>query len=577
MGIKKPPEISEFKDTSAEESINEIKKGIVEFGMTSLNKNDIIHLSQTEPHFPVVSVQDKHHLIAVSTKRFRGLVWLCSWFEVESAYRDKNNVYRVRLRINDRAVEVDYDTLYPKDITKLSRYGLIINFDHAESLSRYIFRMIAKLEVKEQSNGMGFMMQGGQLTFRAYDEEPQILQYTEGITLSEYVEGLNSLLTNTAVIFALCCSCASLFLAYLSMKCSIALQSFIISFYGKSTTGKSTSQALMTSVFTKPDDKKIYIPFFGTLNAIVKNFAQKFGIPQLFDEATVSSGLNMENLLYTITLEQDKSRCNSNSALKESDTWKLIAITSSENRLLMDNRMHNKGLDARLLSFELKFTDSREHSDMIHEFCGKNYGILGKSLSEYLLGSEPEKIAEIYEECKEFMRNAIDDELRFDLTERLINEYALILMSARILSDFGVNMDKEGIRAILTASHNETRERTDIADKYYQHLVAYAVTHPYMEGIKKDEANNSVAFVDELFLKIFENHGASNPDLVIRELDAGGYIFRRKKNSIKNRLRFNGTLVSCYEIILPKDDSESDDGCMTLEYVLTHFEGLDES
>lgn len=486
-------------------------------------------------------------------------------------------MYRVRLKINDRAVEVDYDTLYPKDITKLSRYGLIVNFDHAESLSRYIFRMIAKLEVKEQFNGMGFMMQDGQLTFRAYDEEPQILQYTEGITLPEYVEGLNKLLTNTAVMFALCCSCASIFLAYLSMKCGIVLQSFIISFYGKSTTGKSTSQALMTSVFTKPDDKKIYIPFFGTLNAIVRNLSQKFGIPQLFDEATVSSGLNMENLLYTITLGQDKSRCTSNSALKESDTWKLIAITSSENRLLMDNRMHNKGLDARLLSFELKFTDSREHSDMIHEFCGKNYGILGKSLSEYLLGSEPEKIAEIYEECKEFMRNAIDDELHFDLTERLVNEYALILMSARILSDFGVNMDKEGIRAILTANHNETRERTDIADKYYQHLVAYAVTHPYMEGIKKDEANNSVAFVDELFLKILENYGASNPDLVIRELDAGGYIFRRKKNSIKNRLRFNGTLVSCYEIVLPKDDSESDDGCRTLEYVLTHFEGLDES
>lgn len=175
------------------------------------------------------------------------------------------------------------------------------------------------------------------------------------------------------------------------------------------------------------------------------------------------------------------------------------------------------------------------------------------------------------------MRNAIDDELRFDLTERLINEYALILMSARVLSDFGVNIDTDGIRVILTANHKKIHDRTDIADKYYQHLVTYSVTHPYMEGIKKDEANNSVAFVDELFLKILENHGASNPDLVIRELDAGGYIFRRKKNSIKNRLRFNGTLVSCYEIVLPKDDSESDDGCMTLEYVLTHFEGLDES
>lgn len=46
MAIKKPPEIPEFKDTSAEESINEIKEGIVEFGMKSLDKNDIKYLSQ---------------------------------------------------------------------------------------------------------------------------------------------------------------------------------------------------------------------------------------------------------------------------------------------------------------------------------------------------------------------------------------------------------------------------------------------------------------------------------------------------------------------------------------------------
>ena len=98
-----------------------------------------------------------------------------------------------------------------------------------------------------------------------------------------------------------------------------------------------------------------------------------------------------------------------------------------------------------------------------------------------------------------------------------------------------------------------------------------------MEGIKKDEANNTLAFVDGLFIKILENYGASNPDLVIKELDSAGYIFRRKKNSIKNRLRFNGTLVNCYEIVLPEDNSESDEDCMTLEYILTHFEGLDES
>lgn len=157
------------------------------------------------------------------------------------------------------------------------------------------------------------------------------------------------------------------------------------------------------------------------------------------------------------------------------NTAVMFALCSSCASLFL---MHNKGLDSRLLSFELKFTDSREHSDLIHEFCGKNYGILGKTLSEYLLSANSENIIEIYEECKEFLRSAIDDEFRFDLTERIINEYALILMSARVLADFGVNMDTEGITNILTANHNEIRSATDVADKYYQHLVAYAVIHP---------------------------------------------------------------------------------------------------
>jgi len=124
---------------------------------------------------------------------------------------------------------------------------------------------------------------------------------------------------------------------------------------------------------------------------------------------------------------------------------------------------------------------------------------------------------------------------------------------------------------------NTVREMTNIADKYYQHLIAYAVLHPYAEGIKKDETSNTVAFIDELFQSVLEDYGASNSDLVIRELDTAGYLFRRKTNSLKNRLRFNGTLTNCYEIVLPKDNYGSDDGVMTLEYILTHFEGVDES
>lgn len=577
MGLRKPDNIPRLSKKLDENEIKQLVNSIDPFCRRKINTNTLQFLSQTEPYYPVVCVQDKCLLLAVNSKSYLGLIWLSGWFEINSAYRDSNNVYRVRLSINDRPVEVDYDTLYPKDITKLSKYGLIINIDYAESLSKYIFKAVAKLDVEEQVNGMGFFMQEGELLFRAYDAEPQILQYTQDTTLTEYIAGLNCLLTNPAIMFALCCSCASLFLAFLSIACGLPIMSFIISFYGKSTTGKSTAQTLMSSVYTDPKDKKIYIPFFGTLNAIIKNFASKFGVPQLFDEATVSSGLNMESLLYTITLEQDKSRCNSNADLRIPDTWKLIAITSSESKLLSDNQMHNKGLDARLLSFELKFTDDREHSDNIHDFCSKQYGILGKTLSEYLLTVDRGELLQNYEECIDDMRNAIDDVTSFDLAERLVNEYAVILLAGKELIKLGVNIDIDSIVTIMTDSCNELRARTNIAEKYYQHLINYFVMHPYSEGIKKDEESNTVAFIDEFFLRVLSDYGASNPNLVIKELDAAGYLFRRKKNALKNRRRFgNSILANCYEIILPSDGSGSDDDCMTLEYILTHYEGVDE-
>lgn len=156
MGLHKPQNIANLDDilkekteSDTEDTIQHLLSCIGEFGRKSAGKDDLKKLSRVQPYYPVIPVLNKHFLLAIYSQRFKGLVWLCSWFEVESAYRDKNNVYRVRLKINDRIVEVDYDTLYPKDIIKLSRYGLIINFEYAESLSRYIFRMIAKLEVKE--------------------------------------------------------------------------------------------------------------------------------------------------------------------------------------------------------------------------------------------------------------------------------------------------------------------------------------------------------------------------------------------------------------------------------------------
>lgn len=578
MGLHKPSVIPTLAELTADDEVTQLLESVPEFGFKKASPAVLQNLTESEPFYPVIPIRGKYILLAKNVTNSNGLIWLSSWFEVESAYRDSKNIFRVRLRINGEVVEVDYDTLYPKDITKLSRYGLIINFDFADALSKYIFRQLARIEVKEKPDGMGFIMQDGKLTFKAYDENPQLLDYTKGTTLTEYIGMLNPLLTNSALMFALCCGCASLFLVFLSMVCGFPLMSFVISFYGASTTGKSTVQTLMTSLHTDPTDDKLYIPFFGTFSALLTIISKKYGIPQFFDEATASGDVNLGQFFYIASNDHDKSRCSGEAELQEQKKWKTIVITSSENKLYSDSQMHNAGLDARLFSFSLQFTDSAAHSDSINTFRKKYYGILGKALSEYLLSVDRDGIMQQYDDCRDTMRNAIGSLDGFHMAERLINEYAVILLAGRVLLDFGVNIDLDEVTAVMADNSRSLRIETNIAEKYYQHLLAYVAMHPYQESIKKIESQNTVVFIDELFIRILTDYGASNTDLVIKELDAAGYLFRRKKNALKCRHRFgSGTLVNCYEIILPSDDADSDDDCMTLEYILTHFERLDES
>ncbi len=577
MALHKPSVLPTLADVNTDDEVAQVLESVSAFGSKQISPAILQNLMESEPFYPVIPVNGRYLLLAVNSGKTRGVIWLSSWFQVISAYRDSKNIHRVRLRINGKIIEVDYDILYPKDIIKLSKYGLLLNFDHADSLSKFIFRQLVNCTVAEKPNGMGFFMQDSELTFRAYDEEPQMLQYTKDVRLSDYVAELNTLITNKALMFALCCSCAALFLAFLSMVCGFPLMSFVISLYGASTTGKSTAQRLMTSIFTDPSDDKLYIPFFGTFSALLTIVSKKFGIPQLFDEATVSGDVNLDKFFYTVSNDHDKSRCSGEAELREQKKWKTIVITSSENRLLSDSEMHNAGLDARMFSFSLQFTDSAEHSDRINKFSKKYYGILGKALSEHLLSADHDSIMQQYDECRDTMRNSLGSLDGFRMAERLINEYAVILLAGQALLDFGANIDLDAVTAIMVENSRTLRIETNIAEKYYQHLLAYVAMHPYAEGIKKDETSNTAAFIDELFLWVLCDYGASNTDLVIKELDAAGYLFRRKKNSIKNRLRFNGTLVNCYEIKLPEADCASDEGCMTLEYILTHFEGLDES
>ena len=131
------------------DSTEKIKNSIKEFESKPVSKDEMEFLKMFYPDFPIIPVEGKCYLIAVSSKNYRALVWGCNWFEIESAFRDKNNVYHINFKVYDKIFDVDYSMLYPKNITGITKYGIVIDIDFSHVISKYIFKKISKLDIKQ--------------------------------------------------------------------------------------------------------------------------------------------------------------------------------------------------------------------------------------------------------------------------------------------------------------------------------------------------------------------------------------------------------------------------------------------
>ena len=555
--------------------VEQLIHNVGRYDVREADRNILSALALSEADYPVISVKEECFLLAVCSKEFCGVVWLSDWFELESVGSSKG-VCTVKLAVNGESIEVGHGAFVPRKIPELADYGIVANYDHASELSKYVYKKLSAFTVRKEDTRTGFVSENGAIKFLGYGAEKPVLSCTS-YPITEYAEKLNGLLTNPNIAFALCCGCASLFLTYLRLACKKELKSFFISLYGKTTTGKSTAQSLIASIYTDPADKKVYIPFFGTSNAIIKAISNKFGVPQIFDEATVAKNLKMDEMIYTVSLERDKQRCNNNAELRQSEIWNTVVITSSENKLLHETQMSNKGLEPRCLSFGgLQYTDSREHSEQIQSFSADHYGVIGKAVSEYLIGADARVIAQQFDECRERLRTAIGNH-SIDITERLINEYALILQAAVTLKGMGFSIDESAVISIITDNHEEISENCNIAERYYNYLMAYVAANPFSPSVKKDAANGTVALIYTQFEQLLERHGATNIKLVVDELSGKGYLIRGSKKTPKKRLRFNGQLSDCYILKLPEQNGRTVNGGITLAYILENYEGLDES
>ena len=497
------------------------------------------------------------------------LIWGMDKIEILRKVKDKSGKNYADILVTDdlesKEIRVPLNRFNANRLDSLSQYGIFCNHDDfiIEPISQYLVRIISEMPTEHAEIIVGFMkMNDDAIGFSGYEEEDQRVLSCQNSyeSFEAYTDKLNELIQPSVPLqFVIAASAASLLLAYLNIYYHVPVKSFTINLIGKSTTGKSTAQELGASMMSSITDSKVISPFFGTENAVLKSLDGKYGICTHFDESTSVSAFNREVFIYSVSNEQEKKRMNSDCSIRESGTWKMIPIISSEEAFFENSSNRHQGLVIRLHTYHnLHYTVNRQHAENIHSFACQNYGLVGKKLAYYLVLEDEGEVIAYYDQCRAYMRERIGNNT-CSLSERLINQYAIILLTAKLLVNFGLAIEIEQIADLMLNHHNEAARTTDIAKNAYEILMGYVSRNPYNAGIRIMEKNHEVAIAVSLFEEILRKNGYRDIKVVLDELFSKGYTKRREKKRRKVKLSLNGNGCYCYLLDTTKlEDSNSE-------------------
>lgn len=561
--------------------MNYIKEGVK---MGYIFKNNIQPFSEyslTVDEFEEIMVKSSSHDVIVCSNCFavidsenassQKLIWAIDNIKLKRRIKSSDGRIQIEIEKSDSdgisLIIVPAESFTKNKLDSLSKYGIYCNHsdDIKAKLSSYLITVLNELPVEPENQNIGFCFDAdGILGFSGYDaDDPITLEMNNSFTSEkQYFRELSKLIHDSIPLqYAISVSVAPALLAYISMMYNVPVKSFVVNWIGKSSTGKTTAQELCVSMFTSIDDQNIFSPFFGTENAILKSM-NVIGLPKVFDESTSLGNFNRESFVYSVSNETEKKRLTQSLMIKESSHWKTIPIISSEESFIDLSQNNRNGIAVRLHCIHgLEFTQSREHAEAIHSFCTQNYGIVGYNIVNILM-QENGSIEDDYNQCREHLRNRIGND-SFSLTERLINEYALILLSAELIKQLGVNINKSAIADILMEHHSQTSGNTNIAKNAYKSLMSYVARNPYNSGIKVMSDNHEVAIEESLFREILKKNQFYDIKTVVNELDSQGYTKRREKNRKKVKLSLNGSSCYCYLLDTLKLDGEEYTGVIT--------------
>jgi hypothetical protein len=234
------------------------------------------------------------------------------------------------------------------------------------------------------------------------------------------------------------------------------LKGLTVSLYGPTGGGKSLAQMWVQSIYGNPD--KLHFAAKFTQNSLFGRMGLYAHMPMTIDEVTMMDNKEVGDFAYWVSQGRDKARMNRNAEERDSKSWAMPVIVSTNKS--MNSKLIASGLDtdaqlARILEVSVPpskiFTKDSTAGRKVYEFINSNYGHVGREFIKRLLELGETGIRAAIAQATEDFRAKYT--ANFSGEERFWEQSIILAdLAARMANDWGLIAydHKKGIEWVLT-------------------------------------------------------------------------------------------------------------------------------
>ena len=267
----------------------------------------------------------------------------------------------------------------------------------------------------------------------------------------------------------------------------------LISFNGKSSTGKSLSCMLAISSFANPNlqSGSLMIKTDSSANGLISQFSNSEGVIFCMDDIDTDSTRVMSDTLYRLSNGTGRTVSSVKGDAVRRGAWKGTILINSETSPA--ENIHKGGINARLIEFkDVLWTKTAKIANDIRKVITKSYGHKGERFGKYVANLKIEDILIYFDQCKQEVEAMI--RTKDSLSDRVASKYALILLTIRYLNGFfNIKLNESSIMNFVLINEEKNLKDRDKPLASYTYLYEYYLENPNNFNTKLGTRTKSMA------------------------------------------------------------------------------------